>query len=126
MKKGIACMCSYNGHTIGNNGNVTLKLKCRYSEMTNYIQIIQMLNNDVSIAVKQVQEKQFPLGTFRVKEIKVDHDGEGMITVNSMSDFVEMDNLNKLIVAQKGEEAKVSFTADIELEDDEDDDEGWD
>lgn len=71
------------------------------------------------------QEKQFPLGTFRVKEIKVDHDGEGMITVNSMSDFVEMDNLNKLIVAQKGEEAKVSFTADIELED-EDDDEGWD
>ena len=134
MKAKVKAMCSYGGHGIKVNGNVDLTLRSKYSELPNYIKLIQMLNNDVTITVKTVDDK-FGLGVFRVKEIKVDHDGEGILKFNSLNDFVETDNLNKLISAgATTTEFGVTFEADIELEDsteeewpeDEDEEEDWD
>lgn len=129
MKSKVKAMCSYGGHGIRMNGNVDLTLKSKYSELPNYIQLIQMLNNDVTITAKTV-DGEFGLGVFRVKEIKVDHDGEGILKFNSLNDFVETDNLNRLITAgATTTEFGVTFEADIELEDsteDEEDEEDWD
>lgn len=128
MKAKVRAMCSYGGHGIKMNGNVDLTLKSKYSEMPNYIQLIQMLNNDVSITVKTTDE-EFSLGVFRVKEIKVDHDGEGILKFNSLNDFVETDNLNKLITAKDtAPEFGVTFEAEIELEESavEDEEDDWD
>lgn len=125
MKSKVKAMCSYGGHGIKTNGNVDLTLKSQYSELPNYIKLIQMLNNDVTITANTVDGK-FGLGVFRVKEIKVDHDGEGILKFNSLNDFVETDNLNRLISAgATTTEFGVTFEADIELEDSTEDDEEW-
>lgn len=131
MKVNVKAVAKYNGHTIGNNGNITLKLKCGYDEITNYVQLIQMLNNDVTIEVKYPEQKKFSLGIFRVGQIAIDHDGEGALTFKSTNDFVEVDNLNKLITQNKDEMFQAFFMADVELEDDAEageentDDEDW-
>lgn len=127
MKVNVKTVAKYNGHSIGNNGNVNLKLKCDYSEITSYIKLIQMLNNDVTIEIKHPDQKKFSLGTFRIKQIAIDHDGEGALTFNSTNDFVEVDNLNRLIMQNKDEQFQAFFTADVEIENEADteDDEDW-
>ena len=49
---------------------------------------------------------------FRLKEIKIDGDGEAVIKFNSSLDYVEADNLNGLV----NEILKVAFKANIEVE----------
>ncbi len=115
---------SYNGHSVKSNGNVSLSFKFRYSELVNYIKLIQMLNNDVKVKVKKQQEKEFSLGVFRINSIKIDHDGEGNVSFTSMTDYAEVDNLNKLVMESKDEEFRVGFEADVEVENE--DEEEWD
>lgn len=124
---------SYNGHNVKANGTVTLNFKAMYSELVKTINVLQLLNNDVRVSIKDTR-----LGSFRVKDVVVDGDGESKIKFDSMTDFVEMDEINKLVSAEG--EFKISMEADIELEDDEEneaeeeiadendeeDDEGWD
>lgn len=109
-------VASYNGHSVKTNKNVDLALKFRYDELQNYIQLIQYLNEDVTITVKIEDGKPMNLGTFRVKEIKVDNDGEGVVKFNSMLDFVNADFINSLVGTDL---IKVLFTAEIEDVEDE-------
>lgn len=126
MKVNVKAVAKYNGHTIGNNGNISLKLNCDYGEITNYVQLIQMLNNDVKIEVKHPEQKKFSLGIFRIKTIQIDHDGEGRLTFSSTNDFVEVDNLNRLIMQNKDEQFQAFFKADVELENNEEaEDDEW-
>lgn len=116
----VRVIAAYNGHNIKPNKNVDLALKCRYDELTNYIQLIQFLNEDVDIVAKVEDGPLKKLGSFRVKEIKVDHDGEGVLKFNSMLDYVNADDINSLV----GEELiKVQFTSEIEEEEEDADDE---
>lgn len=112
-------VASYNGHSIKTNKNVDLAFKFRYDELTNYIQLIQYLNEDVDIVAKVGDEPAKKLGSFRVKEIKIDNDGEGIVKFNSMLDFVNADDINALVGTEL---IKVLFTAEIE-EAEEDDEE---
>lgn len=108
---------AYNGHNIKPNKNVDLGFKCRYDELTNYVQLIQFLNEDVEIVAKVGDTPAKKLGSFRVKEIKVNGDGEGVLKFNSMLDFVNADDINSLV----GEELiKVQFSAEIEEEEEND------
>lgn len=43
---------TYGGHSLKASGSVDLTLKAGYSELTNSIKLMQMLNNDVSIKAK--------------------------------------------------------------------------
>ena len=58
------------------------------------------------------------LGMMRLKEAKVDGDGESIIKLNGLSDYVELDNLNSLIA---GEEFAVLYKGEVEEEDEEND-----
>lgn len=109
----VKVVASYAGHSLRQNGNVDFTLKCQYSELTNYIQLIQMLNNDVNITAKMPSEKPLKLGMFRIKEIKIDGDGEGVIKFNSLNDFVEVNNLNKIVTKEL---FQVMFKSEIEEE----------
>jgi hypothetical protein len=109
----VKAIATYNGHNIKQSGSVDLSLVCPYDELANYIQLIQMLNNDVNLAIRMAGDKPFKLGMFKIKEIKVCDDGEGVIKFNSMTDFVEVDNLNKMVTKDRFE---VRFTAEIEIE----------
>lgn len=87
---------TYGGHSLSANGAVNFTLKASYSELTNSISLMQMLNNDVSIKAKIPGGKPMKLGIFRVKQIVIDGDGESVLKFNGLNDYIEMDNLNML------------------------------
>lgn len=132
----------YNGHNVKPNTTISLGFKAMYSELTKTIQVLQLLNNDVKI---EVDKK--PLGVFRVKNVSVSDDGESTLKFESMTEAVEMDNLNSLINAdgelkivmesvvdmedgnneiEDDEEEDENEAAQSDDEDEEDDDEDWD
>lgn len=125
---------AYNGSATKANGVVTLNLKAMYSELTNTIKVLQLLNNDVKITVND--EKV--LGVFRVKDVVIDGDGQSKLKFESMSEAVEMSVMNSLvnidgefsILMQSKvdlEDAEVEDEdEDSEAEETEDDDEDWD
>lgn len=107
----------YAGHNLSANGSVNLTLKARYSELSNSIMLMQMLNNDVTIKAKVAGQKPMKLGVFRIKEVKIDGDGESVIKFNSLSDYVEMNNLNILPLNDSdSQEFVVKMDAEIEEE----------
>lgn len=114
MNMQVNAVVCYGGHNISANGSVNLTLKASYSELKNTVELMQFLNNDVSIKAKFPNEKPIKLGSMRIKDIRVDGDGESTLKFNGLNDYVEVDNLNSLIT---NEEFRVKFEADIEEED---------
>lgn len=107
----------YDGHNLKANGSVNLKLKARYSELTNSIQLMQLLNNDVEIVAKLPDKKAKNLGLFRIQQIIIDGDGESVLKFNGISDYIEMDNLNQLpLNSDDIKEFKVMFKSQVEIE----------
>lgn len=117
VKAKVKEVVEYAGHTLSANGNVNFTLKASYSELTNTIQLMQMLNNDVDIKARPPGGKPMKLGSFRIKQIVIDGDGESKIKFNSLNDHVEMDNLN--VLPNNGTDVKeftVLLEAEIEIE----------
>ena len=104
----------YKGHNISANGSVNLTLCADYSELKNTIMLMQMLNNDVRVKAKLPGFNAIKLGIFRIRDIRIDGDGESIIKFNGLNDYIEMDNLNALVT---NERFNVMFEADIEEED---------
>ncbi|MBQ9141151.1 MAG: hypothetical protein IJX63_05075 [Lachnospiraceae bacterium] len=115
----------YGGHSLSANGSVNFTLKAQYSELPNTIQLMQMLNNDVSIKAKIPGGSPMKLGFFRVKQIVIDGDGESTIKFNGLNDYIEMDNLNLLpLNSDENKEFVVLMEADIETDEMEDIEDG--
>lgn len=111
----------YSGHSLSANGAVNFTLKAGYSELSNSIKLMQLLNNDVHIKAKIPGGKAMKLGIFRVKQIVVDGDGESVLKFNGLNDYIEMDNLNMLPLNDSDtKEFVVLMEAEIEEEGDED------
>ena len=107
----------YAGHSLSANGSVNFTLKASYSELTNTIQLMQMLNNDVVIKAKLPGGKPMKLGMFRIKQIVIDGDGESTLKFNGLNDYIEMDNLNVLpLNNDENKEFVVVTEAEIENE----------
>lgn len=106
----------YYGHSISPNGSVNFSLKADYSELTNTIMLMQMLNNDIIIKCKIPTNKPFKIGVFRLKKIEIDGDGESKIKFNGLTDFIEMDNLN-ILPASQSEEKRFTVMMETEIED---------
>lgn len=115
----------YGGHSLSANGSVNFTLKAQYSELTNTIQLMQMLNNDVSIKAKIPGSSPMKLGVFRIKQIIVDGDGESIIKFNGLNDYIEMDNLNLLpLNSDENKEFVILTETDIETDEMEDGEDG--
>ena len=114
----------YAGHSLSANGSVNFTLKASYSELTNTIKMMQMLNNDVNIKAKLPAGKPMKLGSFRIKQIIIDGDGESILKFNGLNDYIEMDNLNLLpLNNDDNKEFVIMMEAEIENEDEEKEDE---
>lgn len=112
---------TYAGHSLRANGSVNLTVKAMYSELTNSIQMMQMLNNDVDLKARVANGKPMRLGYFRIQEIKVDSDGESTIKFNGISDNIEMDHLNELPLNDADTKQFIILAvAEVDLEDGED------
>lgn len=120
MKAKVKGMYAYKGHNVSANGSVNLTLSGKYSQLTSSVQLLQMLNNDVVIQIKMGAEKPFKIGSFRIKNVAFDDDGESILKFNSLNDFVDVDKINNLITK---EEFNVRFVADVEEEEDESEEE---
>lgn len=117
MEVKIKEVVNYKGHSVKPNGNVDLKFSAMYSELTNSMQVLQLLNNDVNITAKIPGMKPLKLGMFRVSKVIIDGDGESILCFNSLSDYVEMENINNIICK---EEFQIMMRAEVILEDDSD------
>lgn len=114
----------YAGHNITANGAVTFNLVASYSELTNTIQAMQMLNNDINIKAKIPGGKAMKLGMFRLNQIVIDGDGESKLKFKGLNDYIEMDNLNALpLNSDENKEFQILMEAEIESEDDDEEDE---
>ena len=119
MKIKVKEIVSYKGHSISANGAVNFTVKAMYSQLTNTIKLMQLLNNDVIIKAKLPEEKPMKLGSFRIKQITIDGDGESSIKFNGVVDYIEVDNLNLLpLNNSESKEFTVLFESDIEIEED--------
>ncbi len=93
----IQAECSYNGHNIKANKSIDISFKFKYSELASCVKLLQLLNEDVIIMIKiGAKGKPMRLGSFMIKELKFDSDGESTAKFNSILDFVEAENLNGL------------------------------
>lgn len=104
---------SYATHTVTANGTVNLTLKSKYGELVNSIQHLQLLNNDIAVKVRLPEEKPFKLGIFRIKDIRVDGDGESVIKLTGLNDYIEMNNLNNIVMK---DEFEILSESDVEEE----------
>lgn len=120
MKIKVKQVVTYGGHSISANGAVNLTLKAQYSELVNTINVMSMLNNDVNIQAKFPQMGAMKLGSFRVKQLIIDDDGESTLKFNGITEYVEVDELNKLAMNDgKTNAFTVLMSAEIESEIDE-------
>lgn len=120
MKAKVKEVVEYKGHSLSANGSVNFTLKAQYSELVKTIQLMQMLNNDVSIKAKIPGGNPMKLGFFRVKQIVIDGDGESTIKFNGLNDYIEMDNLNLLpLNSDENKQFVVLLEAEIEEEENE-------
>ena len=114
-------LVSYGGHNVAANGNINLTLKVNYSELTKSVALLQMLNvNDIKVKAKIAGVKTIALGRFMIKAVNIDDDGCSTIKLNGLADYIEMDNLNKLVSTDRAD-FKIRFDALVELEEEEDD-----
>lgn len=106
----------YTTHTVKANKAVDITFKMPYTELTQYIGSIQMLNENVTVAAKIGSDKKpNKLGTFMITNISVDRDGQGTLKVNSQLDYVESKSINEL--ASRNDEPMFLFLkADIDTE----------
>ena len=120
MKVKVKEVVKYGGHSLSANGSVNFTLKASYSELPNTIQMMQMLNNDVTVKAKLPTGKPMKLGMFRIKQIVIDGDGESTLKFNGLNDYIEMDNLNLLpLNNDDSKEFVIMMEAEIEIEEEE-------
>lgn len=104
---------TYFNHNVKKNKSIDLVIKLPYSELTNYIQSIQMLNENVEVVARISSDKPMPLGSFMINNISIDNDGEGKLKLNSQLDFVDADAINKLAM-RNDEPLKLMLKCKIE------------
>jgi hypothetical protein len=105
---------NYKGHSVKTNGNVDLSFSAMYDQITKSIEVLQLLNTDVKITAKLPGAKPVMLGSFNVKNVLFDNDGESVLKFNTLTDFVEMNNINSIITQ---ESFQLKMEANVETED---------
>lgn len=114
MQVSIKEIVSYKGHSVKANGNIDITFSAMFDQLTNSIEILQLLNSDTKITAKLAGAKPISLGVFTLKSLSINANGESTIKFVSLTDYVEIDNLNE-IIAQ--ENFQVRMEGKIETED---------
>lgn len=110
-QKGIA---TFEGLTIGKNKAVVVKFKLRYDEILTSVELLQGLNNDITVHAKAEDTGVMSLGMFTIGAVNFDRDGNATIPFKSLVDNVNLDNICKLV---DKEYIQLRFSAIIELPD---------
>lgn len=114
MQVSIKEIVSYKGHSVKANGNIDITFSAMFDQLTNSINLLQLLNSDTKIIAKLAGAKPISLGVFTLKSLNINANGESTIKFVSLTDYVEIDNLNE-IIAQ--ENFQVKMEGKVETED---------
>ena len=107
---------NYKTHSVKSNKAVDVTFQLPYSELINYIKSLQMLNENVTVAGKiGADKKPIKLGTFMIKNLNIDNDGEGKLKLNSLLDHIDSGNLNE-IAERSDEPLMLLLKAEVENE----------
>ena len=117
-QKGLA---AFEGLTIGKNKAVQVKFKLRYDEVLTSVNLLQGLNNDITIHAKTPSSKPVNLGLFTIGAVNFDRDGNATIPFKSLVDNVNLENICSLVDEDL---IQLRFQAVIELPDTTVEDEG--
>lgn len=109
----IKSIGKYAGHSIKANRSIDLTLKFGYDEMTNYILVLQMLNENIALKVKIGDEKGKEIGMFMIGNLSIDGDGEGTLRLKSHIDHVNANEINTLAI---GDKFRIMLEAKIDVE----------
>ncbi len=110
-QKGVV---TFEGLTIGKNKAVVVKFKLRYDEILTSVELLQGLNNDITVHAKAEDTGVMSLGMFTIGAVNFDRDGNATIPFKSLVDNVNLDNICKLV---DKEYIQLRFSAIIELPD---------
>lgn len=113
----------YNGHSIKNNGDLDLNFKADYSEIVNVVSLVRMLNQSIDVKTKVGSEKPKSLGSFSLKTLSIDRDGESKIKFNSDFNAIDPDTLADLLQPETLIILQCSALVEVEDDEEEDDDE---
>lgn len=94
QQKGIA---TFEGLTIGKNKTVQVKFKLRYDEILTSVELLQGLNNDITLHAKGATSRAVNLGMFTIGAINFDKDGNATIPFKSLVENVNLDNICSLV-----------------------------
>jgi len=109
---------NYRGHSVKQNGILELNLGFKYEELTKTVMATQLLNENVALYAKLSSGVE-SLGSFMVKNISIDHDGNSQVRYNTNMDHAEANTINEL-ARLKGEDVRFLFKATVEEEGGED------
>ncbi len=110
-QQGIA---SFEGMSIGKNKTIQVKFKLRYDEILTSVELLQGLNNDITLHAKVPDKKPMNLGIFTIGAINFDKDGNATIPFKSLTDNVNVESICSLV---DEELIQLRFQAIIELPD---------
>lgn len=110
-QQGIA---SFEGLSIGKNKTIQVKFKLRYDEILTSVELLQGLNNDITLHAKVPDKKPMNLGIFTIGAINFDKDGNATIPFKSLTENVNVESICSLV---DEELIQLRFQAIIELPD---------
>lgn len=96
----IKAFAIYNGHTIRKNFDVELKLLFVDTQMPNALQFVAGIGRQVMLKAVMGKEKLY-IGTFNVNRINIDKNGNTNISLMSNRDYVNLENIEKLMVEEE-------------------------
>lgn len=114
----------YAGLNISSSKIVTLTMILGYEEIVTSVKLLQGLNSDITVLAKTGIKKPVSLGMFTVNGVNFDKDGNAKLSLKSMVENVELDNIISLI--DNDDVIQLMFKTIIELpcnEDEEEEDE---
>lgn len=107
-------IASFEGMSIGKNKTIQVKFKLRYDEILTSVELLQGLNNDITLHAKVPDKKPMNLGIFTIGAINFDKDGNATIPFKSLTDNVNVESICSLV---DEELIQLRFQAIIELPD---------
>lgn len=86
----------YAGHNIKSNGIITLKLKLSSESSISIIRLFQLIGKNFAMVIG-LNSGNVKAGFFSIDNIKIDRDGESIVTLKTDVENVEVNSLNILL-----------------------------
>ena len=116
-KISVKTFATYKAHSVNAKGVVKLTVSIAYTDLSDAVKLLQLLNGDVNVKAKFGNEKPIKIGSFQIDKFVVDRDGNVKLTFNSSTDYVELDMIANLITDDDSTFV-LGCDGEVELEDD--------